>query len=137
MALSSSLTHCGRTLLAAAAFVAGAAAGSAQAAETTALGRPARAPGPSVTFAPDARWKVQMRSQPSVTPVRRLAALVVCALLLGAASIAFDAATAHAATIGRQKTSRAPATFPIDSVRDVFQYHHPRRLAVWMRGPKC
>jgi hypothetical protein len=50
-----------------------------------------------------------MRSEPTVTPARRLLALVVCALLLGAASVGFDAATAHAATIGPQRVLRAPA----------------------------
>jgi hypothetical protein len=142
-----------------------------------------------------------MRSEPHVTQGRRLFALVVCALLLGAASVGLDAATAHAATVGRQVTVGPPARFPIDfagrawsrgqtipagyamlrrrvamkagerrrtvyftcpagtvafepglpdvsaigiNVRDVFQYHHPRRrfrLAVWpapaeqLRGP--
>jgi hypothetical protein len=41
-----------------------------------------------------------MRSQPTSTSGRRLAALVVCMLLLGAASAGFDAVLAHAATIG-------------------------------------
>ncbi len=39
-----------------------------------------------------------MRSQPASTSGRRLAALVVCMLLLGAASAGFDAVLAHAAT---------------------------------------
>jgi hypothetical protein len=55
-----------------------------------------------------------MRSEPTITPARRLLALVLCALLLGAASVGFDAVTAHAATIGPQSALRAPATFPID-----------------------
>jgi hypothetical protein len=52
-----------------------------------------------------------MRTQPTATSGRRLLALVVGALLLGAASVGVDAATGHAATIGRQAT----------------QVHHPAR----------
>jgi hypothetical protein len=63
---------------------------------------------------PPTRWKKQMRSEPHVTPARRLLVLVICALLLGAASVGLDAATAHAATIGPQSILRAPATFPVE-----------------------
>jgi hypothetical protein len=37
----------------------------------------------------------QMRSEPTTTPVRRVVALVACALVLGAASVGLDAVTAH------------------------------------------
>src|SRR4051794_19722628 len=55
-----------------------------------------------------------MRSQPASTSGRRLAALVVCMLLLGAASAGFDAVLAHAATIGPQDTIRPPQRFPVE-----------------------
>jgi hypothetical protein len=55
-----------------------------------------------------------MRTRPSSTPGRRVLALVVGALLLGAASVGLDAATAHAADIGRQQAGRAPQRFPTD-----------------------
>jgi hypothetical protein len=55
-----------------------------------------------------------MRTQPTSTSGRRVAALVVCMLLLGAASVGFDAATAHAATIGRQDVLRSPQHFPVE-----------------------
>ena len=38
-----------------------------------------------------------MRSEPTVTTARRVLALVICALLLGAASVGVDAVTGHAA----------------------------------------
>jgi hypothetical protein len=46
-----------------------------------------------------------MRSQPTRTPGRRVVALVIGALLLGAASVGLDAATAHAATSGPPVTT--------------------------------
>lgn len=55
-----------------------------------------------------------MRSQTTPTSGRRLAALVIAALLLGAASVGFDAATARAATIGRQETLRPPSHQPVE-----------------------
>jgi hypothetical protein len=53
-----------------------------------------------------------MRTQPrSTTPGRRVALLVAAALLLGAGSVAFDAATAHAAvSIGPQESMRPPSS---------------------------
>jgi hypothetical protein len=55
-----------------------------------------------------------MRSQPTSTSGRRLLALVSGALLLGVASVGFDAATAHAATIGLQDAIHAPSRFPVE-----------------------
>jgi hypothetical protein len=49
-----------------------------------------------------------MRSEPTVTPARRLLALVICALLLGAASVGLDAVTGHAATAGPSSAVHAP-----------------------------
>ena len=40
-----------------------------------------------------------MKTQTNPTTGRRLATLVACALLLGAASVGLDAATSHAATL--------------------------------------
>jgi hypothetical protein len=49
-----------------------------------------------------------MRSEPTVTPGRRLLALVICALLLGAASVGVDAVTGHAATGAPSSAVHAP-----------------------------
>lgn len=42
-----------------------------------------------------------MRSEPHSTSGRRVVALVICALLLGAASVGVDAATARGATVAQ------------------------------------
>jgi hypothetical protein len=49
-----------------------------------------------------------MRTRPSSIPLRPLIAVVVIALLLGAAS----AVTARAASVGPQQSAHAPETFP-------------------------
>ncbi|MCW2985181.1 MAG: hypothetical protein JWR63_2751, partial [Conexibacter sp.] len=66
-----------------------------------------------------------MRSTPSPTSGRRLLALVVCALLLGAASVGLDAVTAHAATIGPQETLRPPRAFPVEFGGRAWTQGHP------------
>jgi hypothetical protein len=66
-----------------------------------------------------------MRTQPTPTSGRRLFALVVCMLLLGAASVGFDAATAHAATIGRQDVLRPPRVFPLEFGGRAYQQGQP------------
>jgi hypothetical protein len=87
----------------------------------------------SVTFAPLTPFQVQpMRSQPSSTPGRRVLALVVGALLLGAISVGVDAATARGATIGPQAVLRPPARFPVDFAGRRYRLHGqiPKGFAV-------
>ena len=76
-----------------------------------------------------------MRSQPSSTPGRRVLALVIGALLLGAVSVGVDAATARAASIGPQSTLRPPATFPVDFAGRRYRLHGriPKGFAVVSR----
>jgi hypothetical protein len=67
-----------------------------------------------VTFVVDPSLHLQDAMPHRPSPARRVAALAGCALALGGASVAFDAATAHGAVIGAQETLRPPARQPID-----------------------
>jgi hypothetical protein len=55
-----------------------------------------------------------MPTRPTPTRGRRVVAVAVAALLLGAASAGLDAVTAHAAAVGAQDVMGPPKRFPAD-----------------------